>query len=54
MFQKRHYTKMARAVVNIDIDADRETVALFLAGVFGEDNPLFNRTKFLQACGYHE
>lgn len=54
MFQRRHYAKMARAVIDIRVDEDRETVALFLADVFGEDNPLFNRTKFLQACGYHE
>ena len=33
--------------------ADKETVALLLAAALGEDNPRFDRKKFLDACEIH-
>jgi len=50
MFQKRHYEKMAHALRESSFN-HKELMAAFLCRVFAEDNPLFDRERFLSACG---
>ena len=62
-YQKRHYEDVARIIREAYEAADRsfltkaEVVALLagtFAGTFAADNPLFDRERFLKACGLEE
>jgi len=64
MFSKRHYKAIAeviatnRLMANTDSNTERKELALAvvdcieydLADLFTQDNPLFNREKFIQTC----
>jgi hypothetical protein len=63
MFSQRHYEVLARFLeYEISISdlntTDRATVikgiARLLANLLGNDNPKFNRTRFLAACGIED
>lgn len=62
MFSKRHYEYLARALLHaaanslmLSLHAERRAgirdFAFFLANSFEHDEPNFNRTRFLAACG---
>ena len=51
MFQARHFEYLARALRRkIDDDFSRRDAANALANAFEEDEPRFNRHRFLIAC----
>ena len=65
MFTRRHHEAIARAVAasrNVLADCDRHHEALGgvhevevrLANTFEDDNPRFDRARFLTACGIDE
>ena len=66
MFTKKHYKAIAEIIkdntqsephsqvneaIATGINSGGRYIALALADYFVTDNPLFNREKFLQACG---
>ena len=50
MFQKRHYKAVAEILRTQVAGAYRCTVVRAFADTFEKDNPLFNRSKFYDAC----
>lgn len=61
MFTKQHYEKIARRIYTLGNDTAndamardtvRNLVAYKLADMFGEDNPSFDRSRFLTACRF--
>jgi hypothetical protein len=55
MFQKRHYEAIAQTIQNMptfaaSLRAQQESTASAFAEMLGQDNPLFNRERFLAAC----
>jgi hypothetical protein len=58
MFTRRHYTAVADAINGTptggyiaEREADRQLVTDALAAMFTEDNPRFDRGRFVRACG---
>ena len=55
---KQHYIAIARIIktepVTIAEQSTCKSIALKLAGYFSDDNPLFDKGKFLAACGLTE
>ena len=51
---KKHFKALADMVKGLQIlkEDDRLIVALALADTCKEFNPLFNRSRFLEACGF--
>jgi len=47
---RKHYKMVAAAVAKMVERADRWLVANLLADTFENDNPRFNRDKFIAAC----
>lgn len=45
---RKHYVAIARAV---DLADNKVDVAYNLASIFANDNPRFDRARFLEACG---
>jgi hypothetical protein len=50
-FQKRHYEMIAGLIKSTFIPAWKTELLESFCKMFKEDNPHFNRTKFLIACG---
>lgn len=52
MFTKMHYEKVAEILYQCmsRMDANEE-VAYSFADAFAKDNPLFDRDRFMRACG---
>ena len=50
---KKHYEAIAGIIDTVSHDKNKHphNVAYQLADYFATDNPRFNRTRFLQACG---
>lgn len=48
MFTKKHF----EAVAHILKEADAEDLAAHFADIFEQDNPRFNRKRFMAACGF--
>jgi len=57
MFTKRHYVKIAK-LLNLWTDStgkiNAQAIMANLADMFEEDNPHFNRAKFIDACTKHD
>ena len=52
MFQKRHYQALAKLIAEAKLPARHKlTLAKAHAKLFENDNPLFDRKRFLIACG---
>lgn len=47
---RKHFKALAEIVKGIKNDTDRERTAKLMAGFCAGQNPLFNRSKFLEAC----
>lgn len=52
---KKHYTAVAKAINNVmwQTDTDPATVAYIIAAlsdIFADDNPRFDKNRFMQAC----
>ena len=47
---RKHYKMVAAAVANMVERSDRWLVANLLANTFENDNPRFDRDKFIAAC----
>ena len=47
---RKHYKMVAAAVANMVERADRWLVANLLANTFENDNPRFDRDRFIAAC----
>lgn len=60
MMSKKHYVEIAKAIRACEQPATVETAASIselaqrLASVFQNDNPRFDRARFLTACGLGE
>ena len=55
MFNKRHYEAISRiAARKFDLGDEAREFLGALATMFAEDNPAFNRVRFLAACGFSE
>jgi hypothetical protein len=52
MFSTKYYELIACCFNNCSFNDKPETIAKLLSDVFEEDNPRFNRKKFLLACGF--
>ena len=63
MWTKKLYKAIAEIIKNVDLtcpsnlfgDGKRRAaleIAMELCGIFGEDNPNFDKEKFLKACGF--
>jgi len=53
-FSRRHYQAIADAIEGVPTRGDirdRELVVDHLAALFQEDNPRFDRERFVSACG---
>ena len=50
MFQRRHYTAIAFIIASLPKDYRKEVAATF-ANALAHDNPNFDRTRFMTACG---
>ena len=50
-FQKRHYEMIAGLIKSTFIPAWKAELVESFCKMFKDDNRLFNRTKFLIACG---
>lgn len=48
IFQRRHYEAIARAINTHDLGG---FAASRFATIFAADNPKFDRSRFLKACG---
>ena len=55
IFTKKHYESIAKMIHDIylpsQLPRDGGNVIYYLADLFAEDNPNFNRGKFYSACG---
>lgn len=47
-FTRRHYIAIANIIKN---SLDKNEIAMLMADMFKQDNPAFDRMKFLTACG---
>lgn len=47
---RKHFKALAEIVKGIKNDAERERTAKLMASFYADQNPLFNRSKFLEAC----
>lgn len=47
---RKHLKALAEIVKGIKNDTERERTAKLMAGFCAGQNPLFNRSKFLEAC----
>lgn len=56
MFSKRHYETIAKRFAWIDAPnrEAKDYATETLADLFAEDNPNFDRARFLKACGVGE
>ena len=57
MLSRKHYTAIANILANNQPDIHKayvRCIARQLAGYFEQDNPRFDRKKFLEACGVYE
>jgi len=65
LFQRRHYEALAKSVVDATKPIDGEVAAIWaarvstmreasgvLADLLAKDNPRFDRSRFLIACGF--
>ncbi len=50
MFSRKHYIATAKIVHELPVK-QRKSTALKFAKQYEEDNPRFDRTKFMKACG---
>ena len=50
MMTRKHFEMVAAAVANITMRSDRWLVANMLANSFENDNPRFDRDRFIAAC----
>lgn len=50
MITKKHFIAVAKMIAGEKI-LQRQRLALWFADFFAKYNPLFDRQKFLQACG---
>jgi hypothetical protein len=48
---KKHYEAIAKVLADQPSSLNKKLICLNLAAFFSKDNPLFNRSKFLNACG---
>jgi hypothetical protein len=48
---RKHYIAVAERIRRIDTRPAREQIAHDMADIFAEDNPRFDRARFLEACG---
>lgn len=48
---KKHYIAIAKI---LDTESTRKDVMYKMADYFASDNPLFDKAKFLKACGITE
>jgi hypothetical protein len=54
MLTKKHFEKIAEVIsnhLNEGSGLEAEHIADDLSSYFAEDNPLFDRARFLKACG---
>jgi len=51
-YSKRHYEDVAKQFLGIEHSVSLELVAYRLADMFKQDNPLFDRQRFLNAAGF--
>lgn len=52
VFQRRHYELIAKEVAELDATGPmRRKIAVRFSTLFTIDNPLFQRDRFLKACG---
>ena len=50
MLTKKHFEKIAEIIRKNKEKQDFESVCNDLANYFAEENPLFNKSKFMEAC----
>lgn len=48
---RKHFKEMAEIILKIRDNSDRKRTAELMADFCAGQNPLFNRSKFLEACG---
>lgn len=54
LFQRRHYNAIAAHLREQKDEVFKWNTAHFLAEIFEDDNPNFDRDRFVQACGESE
>lgn len=54
MASRKDYVAAAGAIKKVKSPMDRARLALKFASIYSADNPRFDRTRFLKACGYSE
>ena len=54
LFSKRHYEVIADIIFNLDVVTTPQEISLLFASRFKEDNALFNKEEFLEACGEND
>jgi hypothetical protein len=48
---KRHFVAFAKLIANMADRAEAHRFALIVVAVASDDNPRFDRTRFMRACG---
>lgn len=51
MMTRKHYIKFARMIAEMLDRSEARRMAFALCEEFGADNPRFDRSRFLKACG---
>lgn len=52
--QRRHFKLIAETIADFGYPADQRRLAAHFANKLAATNPLFNRARFLRACGVED